>query len=227
EGLTAEVHATYYFGGGVPDADVHYTVTRRAFHFWYREPEEFDWYYGDRWGRPGRDWDDEVIVDGHGKTDENGTLLVEWSTQKAKTEMPDRDHEYEVRAEVTDASRRTIEGSGSVRVTRTQMFATLASKRGFYSAGDHVEIELNTQNANNQPLASEGSMTVARIVWDPKLEPNGGWKDEPFFTEAAKTEKNGRNFWKWQADRGGYYAFIYETKDGWGEKVTGRTEINI
>ncbi|MCE9582581.1 MAG: hypothetical protein K8T20_08820, partial [Planctomycetes bacterium] len=227
DGLTAEIHANYYFGGGVPDADVHFTVTRRTFSFWYREPEEFDWYYGDRWGRPGRDWNQEIIVDGHGKTDQDGMLLVEWSTQKAKTEMPDRDHEYEVRAEVTDASRRTVEGSGSVRVTRTQMFAALSSKHGYYTAGDHVEIEVNTQNANNQPLPSEGAMTVARVVWDSTIQPNGGWKDVPFFTEPAKTNDKGRGFWKWQADRGGYYAFIYETKDGWGEKVIGRMEINV
>lgn len=227
EGLTAEIRAEYYFGGGVPNADVHFTVIRRGFSFWYREPEEFDWYYGDRWGRPGRDWNEEVIVDGNGKTDENGVLLVEWSTMKAKNEMPNQDHEYEVRAQVTDASRRTVEGSGAVRVTRTQMFATLSTKRGFYTAGDHVEIELNTQNANNSPLPSEGSMTVARIVWDATIQPNGGWKDEPFFTEPAKTGNDGRGFWKWQADRGGYYAFIYEAKDGWGEKVTGRTQINV
>lgn len=227
EGLTAEVRADYYFGGGVPNADVHFTVTRRGYHFWYREPEEFDWYFGDRWGRPGRDWNEEVIVDGNGKTDENGVFLVEWSTLKAKNEMPNMDHEYEVRAQVTDASRRTIEGSGTVRVTRTQMFATLSSKHGYYTAGDHVEIELNTQNANNQPLPSEGNMTVARIVWDATIQPNGGWKDEPFHTEPATTGKNGRGFWKWQADRGGYYAFIYESKDAWGEKITGRTQINV
>ena len=227
EGLTAEIHADYYFGGGVPNADVHYTVTRRGYHFWYREPQEFDWYYGDRWGRPGRDWNEEVIVDGRGKTDENGVLLVEWSTLKAKSEMPNQDHEYEIRAEVTDASRRTVEGTGTVRVTRTQMFATISPKRGFYTAGDHVEIELNTQNANNLPLPSEGTMTVARIVWDAKIEPNGNWKDEPFYTEPATTGKDGRGFWKWQVDRGGFYAFIFESKDGWGEKVTGRTTINV
>ncbi|NUN48490.1 MAG: hypothetical protein HUU15_06640 [Candidatus Brocadiae bacterium] len=227
EGLTAEVRASYYFGGGVPNADVRYSVTRRDFAFWWREADEFDWYYGDRWGRPGHGWDGEVVASGTGKTDENGILVVEWSTQKAKTELSDRDHEYVVHAEVTDSTRRTIEGEGTVRVTRTQMYASLTANRGFYVAGSPVEIEFVTQNANNRPLTSEGSMTVARVVWDASIAPDGGWKDEPVITEPAKTDTNGRGYFKWQSDRDGVYAFTYTSKDGWGETVTGRTQVQI
>ncbi|MBI2923197.1 MAG: hypothetical protein HYY18_19245, partial [Planctomycetes bacterium] len=228
EGLTAEIAASYYFGGGVPNADVHYTVTRRDFWYWWHRSEEFDWFYGDRWGGGRRrDWGGEVVLDGRGKTDADGKLLIEWSTLKAKQERGDHDHEYTVHAEVTDSSRRTIEGEGQIRVTRTQMFATLNARRGFYTAGDHVEIEMATQNANGQPLGSEGSITVARMTWDGTIQPNGGWKDEPFLTEATKTDSQGRGFWKWQSDREGLYAFIYDTKDAWGEKVQGRVNLRV
>ena len=48
---------------------------------------------------------------------------------------------YTIEVEVTDASRRTIEGQGSVRVAKQQYFAFLNAKQGYYQVGDHVPRE--------------------------------------------------------------------------------------
>ena len=51
----------------------------------------------------------------------DGTLPVEFDTALAKAAHPDHDHRYEITAEITDQSRRTIVGTGTVLVARKSL----------------------------------------------------------------------------------------------------------
>src|SRR5262249_20159658 len=87
------------------------------------------WYPGfARWGvlRPIHAWwpgpwsseQPEVVGEAEVPIGADGTVKVSIDTAVAKAAYADRDHKYSISAEVTDASRRTITGSGGVVVAR-------------------------------------------------------------------------------------------------------------
>ncbi len=69
----------------------------------------------------------------------DGTLPVEIDTALAKAAHPDQDHRYEITAEITDQSRRTIVGTGTVLVARKPFAVYTWVDRGHYRAGDTIE----------------------------------------------------------------------------------------
>ena len=92
-----------------------------------------------------------------------------------------QDFEYTIEARVTDASRREVVGSGTVRVSRQRYFAFARPLHQLYRPGDEVRVELKTQDANEQPLAAEGRVRVTRERWveiwvDPAGREVGGFE---------------------------------------------------
>ena len=113
------VKARYYFGAPVTGGRVSYKVFRTPFWPTYRFPRPFDWLYR-YWSQgdypPGPEGGD-LVASGEGRTDANGELRVSWETRAEQPQWQGRDMRYTVQAEVTDASRRVINGSGEVNLT--------------------------------------------------------------------------------------------------------------
>jgi uncharacterized protein YfaS (alpha-2-macroglobulin family) len=226
EAVKAKITAKYYFGAPVVEATVKYRVMRSTFSYYPQYRGDYDWFYGsgyDRFNRRDSWGDEELIAEGTATTDAEGNVLVEFDTQKALKEQPDRDQSYTISAEVTDASRRVIEGSGTIKLTRQEFYANLRSTRGFYAPGDTVEIELTTENASGAPVQSKGKIDVARLVYI-------GEKDRPYdrheiSTEEFSTPAEGRAFFRWQTDSEGFFSIKYSTKDSWGGTVEGETNV--
>ncbi len=65
----------------------------------------------------------------------DGTLAVEIDTAMAKAAHPDQDQRYEINVEVTDQSRRTIVGNGTVLVARKPFNVYTWVDRGHYRVG--------------------------------------------------------------------------------------------
>lgn len=90
---------------------------------------QFSWgYYGDsrsqsrnRYASGTRKALRELVAQGKEKLKADGTFEIEIDTAKAKAQLGDRDHRYTIEAEVRDASRRTIEGTGSVHMENRQL----------------------------------------------------------------------------------------------------------
>ena len=140
EKVSATIKAKYYFGGPVAEAKVKYKVTRTtADERWY-PGARWDWLFGpgywwfaadsawypgwSRWGiaRPAPWWwggitkPPEVVAQAEVPIRPDGTLPIEIDTAQAREAHPDQDQRYEITAEVTDQSRRTIVGTGTVLV---------------------------------------------------------------------------------------------------------------
>ena len=62
----------------------------------------------------------------------------------------DRDHKYEITAEVTDQSRRTIVGTGKVLVARKPFKVYAWVDRGHYRVGDAIQAQLQGPDARRQ-----------------------------------------------------------------------------
>ncbi|MDQ3815319.1 MAG: MG2 domain-containing protein, partial [Armatimonadota bacterium] len=230
ETISTKINARYYFGSPVPNAKVKYTVRRSRWWASYHFPQPFDWLYA-YWGvgdydtgrrNIGGEGSGEIIKEGEVTTDAQGNAEVTFETKKEEVDPNDwwarySNPLYTVEAEVTDASRRTIEGQGSIRVANQQYFAFLDPKRGYYVSGDRVQIEVVTQDANDRPISASGKMVVYKLL--------DGDKENKVFEEPIKTDGKGRAFWTWPTDEAGHFRVAYEATDEWGQKVVGSTTI--
>ena len=231
EVVAARINASYYFGGPVANAKVKYTVRKSSWWANYHFPTPYDWLYAS-WGvgdydtgrrNIGGEGSGAIVKEGEVVTDEKGFAELSFKTDEL---APIDDNNwwarysnplYTIEAQVTDASRRTIEAQGEVKVARQQYFAFLKTDRGYFQKGDRVPVELRTQDANDEPLAAAGKMVVYRLL--------PGDKEEKVYEEAIATDASGRAFWTWEAKESGQFRVEYQATDAWGQSVKAQEPI--
>jgi uncharacterized protein YfaS (alpha-2-macroglobulin family) len=187
EKITALVKATYYFGAPVTQGQVKYKVLRSAqTGRWYPE-DRWDWLYGPgywwyaadcawypgwrEWGcyRPvpvwwGRSYEQpELVAENTVALDHAGTARIVIDTALAKAMFADRDHRYDITAEVTDQSRRTIVGQGSVQVARKPFTVTAWTDRGYYRVGDQIRASFAARTLAGTPVAGKGTLKLLQV----------------------------------------------------------------
>lgn len=189
EKIEATIRAKYYFGAPVVNARVKYKILRSdhdarwypmAYWDWFYEPGywwfayDYDWYPGWRdWGcrRPHWWWwprapkPPEVIAEAEVKIGEDGTVKVAIDTAVAQALHGDTDHRYEITAEVTDESRRTIVGKGAVLVARKPFRVYAWVDRGHYNVGDVVHANFSAQTLDRKPVKGTGILDLYRIAY--------------------------------------------------------------
>ena len=195
EKVTATIKAKYYFGAPVAEAKVKYKVTRTtADDRWY-PAARWDWLYGPGYwwfaadsrgipaGRAGAcsgpspgggvspQRPPEVVAEAEVPIRPDGTVTVEIDTALAKAAHPDQDHRYEITAEVTDQSRRTIVGTGTVLVARKPFRVYTWVDRGHYRAGDTIEAGIRAQTLDRKPVAGKGTLKLLKITYDAERKP--------------------------------------------------------
>lgn len=195
--FTASIKATYYFGGPVTQASVHYTVTRTDYAeqwypiglwdwcfgsgYWWFWPN-YKWYPGWKdWGHAGpgfaglpfhRFSPPEVVADETVPIGADGTVRLPIDTAVAKALHGNSDHRYEIRAEVVDQSRRTIAGSGQVLVARKPFEVCAWTDRGYYHVGDLIQAEFSAQTLDRKPIAGgKGIATLFRVTYGADMKP--------------------------------------------------------
>jgi uncharacterized protein YfaS (alpha-2-macroglobulin family) len=160
--VEVNVQADYYFGGPVANASVEVIVYQNPFYHSWQPPRDFPWFYDDSSSRSGR-------YRGQGQIVQRETLKTD-ATGKATLTVPSpanyaQDIEYRVEARVTDASRREITGSDTVRVTRQRYYVYPHPQHNLYRPHDKVAIDIKAIDANNQPVRTEGLVKVTRDYW--------------------------------------------------------------
>jgi len=193
--ITATVKAAYYFGAPVTEARVKYKVTRSSHSAEWYPPSRWDWFYGPGywwfaydydwypgwriWGccRPMPSWwrrndgPPEVVAEAETTIGSDGSLKIEIDTGPAKIIHGDTDHRYEITAEVVDASRRTIVGSGRVLVARTPFKVYAWVDRGHYRVGDVIEAGFAARALDNKPVPGNAGIELFRISYDKAGKP--------------------------------------------------------
>jgi len=165
--VEAEIDAEYYFGGPVANADVEVLVHQSPYWHYWHSPREFPWLYEDMDnnspnGRYGR-WygGDQIIKREAIKTDAAGHAHVGFETPQGAGQ----DYEYRIEARVTDASRREISGSGSVRVTQQRYYVDADATHNLYRPQDKVTVDFHALDANDQSVQTKGKVAVTRDYW--------------------------------------------------------------
>jgi uncharacterized protein YfaS (alpha-2-macroglobulin family) len=223
ESISALVKATYYWGAPVAGAKVKYHVYRSAFRHVYTPPGKWDWLYGAGYGIA---WEqpfsggEELMSDGEGVTDDLGNMEVTLPRMETDSEY---DFEYKVVAEVTDLSRRTISGAGTVKFTRDPFFVHIVTKRSFYTEGDKVEAEILAMTADDEPVPAEGRVEIVKITY-PAAEKE---KEEIIEEHKVMLDAKGRVFQKTKIKDAGQYKIRFKGKHKGGKEVTGEWIITV
>jgi len=160
--IEVNIQANYYFGGPVANANVEVLVYQDPFYHVWRSPHDYPWFYEDMYP-PRRSYygGGQIIKREMLKTDATGKATVVFETPR----NAGGDFEYRIEARVTDASRREIIASNTVRVTRQSYYVYLTNKHNLYRPQDKVEIDIKALDANNKPVSKEGTIKVARDYW--------------------------------------------------------------
>jgi uncharacterized protein YfaS (alpha-2-macroglobulin family) len=189
------VKAAYLFGAPVTEATVHVKVTRSAHSTVIYPVGIWDWFYGNGYGWLGYDcpwfsgwnhwgcprprggwWPEpqqppEVVADIAQPIGPDGTVTVTLDTAMAKAMHGDQDHRYTISAEVTDASRRTITGGGSLIAARDPFRVFAWISRGHCRAGETVTAEFSARSPADDPVTGAGTATLFRVTYNEQRLP--------------------------------------------------------
>ena len=247
ESLTANIEAKYYFGAPVTEATVKYKVFRQAFAHNYVPRGRYDWLYGQgygiidypyqwmpwwkRWGccriaPPWYQWRPaaarQLVKHGEAQID-NGKLEITIDTKAAAENHGDSDHRYFIEAEVTDSSRRTITGSGSVSATRQSFYAYVSTDHGWLKPDDQATFTIKTVTPDEVPVATKGKLTIASVKY--KGRTNDEVVEEVHQSFDIETGANGLAELPIRIGRSGQFRVSYKTKDPWGGEVQGNAMV--
>ncbi len=220
EAVEATVQATYYFGSPVVNAQVEYRISRRYYWYWWKC---WDWYYDwyadeegeeGNWRHPGYD---EQVTTGSGTTDKDGHLVVRFTPQKQ-----DHDSVYTVFAQVTDLSRRTVDGGGTIKATRAEFGLAASLSKWVYKPGEKVNLRIRATTPEENPVANQKlKVRGYNVEW--KRDKN---QETKIYEAQTSTDEHGVADLNFTPDvAGGYLKFIAETSDRFGNAVSVETWV--
>jgi uncharacterized protein YfaS (alpha-2-macroglobulin family) len=177
EKVRFKVSAKYYSGGAVANATGRALVTVRPwahqFGPWPGEEKQEPQYgggyrgdydeedYGSRRMRY-RPWYQLAQHTLPFKTGADGTVEVEapeWTGGEQSLE-------YAVQVFVTDASRREISGSGSIKLSKQDVFVDVRTGHFLYRPGERVDVKLRAEDANGRPADADVVLRLLRLADD-------------------------------------------------------------
>lgn len=218
--VEVEIQADYYFGGPVADATVEVLVYQNPYYPWWRPPREFPWYYEAPQPRhiyyPGGGGG-QVVVRETLRTDAEGKAVLSFDTPRHHRQ----DLQYRIEARVTDASRREIIGSDSVRVTRQSYYVYPRARHRLYRPRDQVAVDFKTVDANKEPVAVEGTVKVTRDRWVESI----GYEHEEILSQTVKTDSAGEAELSFAAQREGYYRIVWTSPDPGARPIQAETTV--
>ncbi len=240
EKIPAKIEAKYYFGAPVTEGKVKYKILRYEHSADWYPPLRWDWFYGrgygwfgynyvwypgwKEWGcvRPWPWWrhrpqgQPELVAEVETPIGKDGIISVEIDTGPAKAMLGDTDHRYEITAEVTDRSRRTITGKGTVIVARKPFKVYVWTGRGHYRAGDTVRVQATGRTPDGKPVEGRGVLRLLQVKYH---------KGEPLETEVQRwnldTGVEGSAVMQIKASQAGQYRLSYRLTDAEKHTIEG------
>lgn len=202
--VKAKIHATYFFGGPVANAQVKYSIysstdwsarwnlkTRPAYYSFFDDWDnsEDSEYYSDYGG--------DYVEEGTVTTDDNGEAVVEVETKKSEpigshpNSSEYRDRNYKIEAEVTDISRMTVVSSGTAKVSAGNFCLFVTPGSYVAKVGDNLTADIEAVDYDGKPVANQDvTVRLSRFAWDAESE---SYRKEDVLVEAKqKTNATGK-----------------------------------
>ncbi len=169
DAIDATVEASYYYGGPVANAKVEAVVYSRPYTPWWWRPRDYAWYYSDSVAPSYYGGDGQIIKREELTTDANGHAVIHLPVQRDGNEV-----QYRIEARVTDASRREIIGTGTIRVTRQRYMVHAEPQHYVYHPNQKATIAFKAIDANDNPVHATGTVTITRDWWEEAwIDPQG------------------------------------------------------
>ncbi|HET6980441.1 MAG TPA: MG2 domain-containing protein [Pyrinomonadaceae bacterium] len=159
------IDARYFFGAPVAGAEVKYYVYRYRYYPYFNDSEEpaedsdeeaeysqYDNYYSD------------LTVEGDGKLDSSGRLQVEFDVPSSN-ENDVWDFLYRIEVQVTDSSRRSINGTASLVATRGSVIARARPDRFVYTKDQTATIAVSTTDYEGKPAPAKITLKFLSRNW--------------------------------------------------------------
>ena len=183
EKVKFSVGANYFFGAPVTNADVHYYIYRsRYYHWWWGDEssDEFDDTAGPENGGDDEDYGyygNDMVTEGDGTLNSHGEMTVDFEVP-TPAEKDEWDYSYRLEAQVTDASRREMQGAASFIGTRGKTVADAYPERYLYYQGDAAKIRVKTADYSGHPVSEKVTLKFIEQKWEKieKEEEYNGYK---------------------------------------------------
>ena len=180
------INANYFFGAPVTNADVHYYVYKQRYYHWWWSGDDSDDF--DDAAGPGNEGDDEedsgyygndLVTEGDATLNARGDAVVEFEVPEPDP-AEEWDYSYRLEAQVTDASRREMQGAASFIGTRGKTVADAYPERYLYYQGDPAKIRVKTADYAGKPVSEKVTLKFIEQSWErqSKWEENNGYKYE-------------------------------------------------
>jgi len=218
--VNAEIVARYYFGDPVADAKISYEIHRGVHYPRDRPTWPCPWLFDGSGPLPAtRDLSDrfapwhhrplrrDLVATGHAVTDAGGKAVISFEA-KPFEQTPDVDVRYTIDAEVTDSSRRVIEGRGSIIVARRPFWITLMPQRNMYQPGDTVHVDVVARDANGGPVSFDGTAEVYRLHRTIKDERSEYTPGDQVASDKISVGVPGDGVFRYVADEAGPFRII-------------------
>ncbi len=198
EKVSIDVSAQYYFGKPVVDGEVEYKIYK-GYQYqpcggWRCRYYEMDYYYG-YGGYRSYSYKEKEIVSGTVRTDANGSAKIEFVAPDFKG-----DYDIIVEAKVRDKSEKTIEETGSTRVSRG--FSVYVEPKWYAQVGEETSVKVTIKTPDGKPIAGQnGILEIGRREY----ERDGGEKNESVTSEMFTTDDNGVAHVKFVPQKSGQY----------------------
>ncbi|MFS8085282.1 MAG: MG2 domain-containing protein, partial [Acidobacteriota bacterium] len=178
------VGANYFFGAPVTKADVHYYIYRQRYYHWWWDSDSTD-EFDDAAGPDNEGGDEEdygyygsdLVTEGDGELNSRGELSVNFEVPKPE-DKDEWDYSYRLEAQVTDASRREMQGQASFIGTRGTTVADAFPERYLYYQGDAAKIRVKTADYAGHPLTTKVTLKFIEQKYEKveKEEETNGYK---------------------------------------------------
>lgn len=238
EKAPVRIAAKYYHGAPVQNATAKISVYRRKHFENYRPDHPWNWFYhGWLSFRSERDYDwlsslkappfeekgddrcyMEVFASCEIDLDADGMATFDVQTLLPGVfEWGSYDHKYDVHVSVVDRSRRKVSGRGSFIAANPRFRAKVWCSRGFYSAGEEIEVFAEGQTLSGLSLAGQADISIDQIMYDSEWRP----VTNTVFSESQPLDENGLATVKAVMDAAGQYRVRCKvtTTDGRVEEV--------
>jgi uncharacterized protein YfaS (alpha-2-macroglobulin family) len=168
------ISANYFFGAPVTNADVHYYIYKqRYYHWWWGDEssDEFDDAAGPE--NEGGDEDtsgyygNDLVTEGDAALNSQGQASVEFVVP-APEDKEEWDYSYRLEAQVTDASRREMQGAASFIGTRGKTVADAYPERYLYYQGDSAKIRVKTADYAGKPVSEKVTLKFIEQKYEKK-----------------------------------------------------------
>lgn len=175
EDVEVAIEARYYFGAPVQDGEVEVIVTRRTWNSGWPIPRPEPWYMRQSDSESGIAFRGRPAMGGYGGnqveilrksvvTDANGVAQLTFPADNLDVGV---DYQFDIVANVTDASRVMVSAKGTVKVTEKPYFTRGHLKNVIHKPGDLIKVEWKFKDANDNPFAARGQVVISKRIPNP------------------------------------------------------------